>query len=72
LAVIMYVRLPYLIGLLLVLQLAVPSATTLAIVARRYGQKEKLISQGVFITHIVSLATLAVFLTLFNWIVFRT
>jgi malate permease and related proteins len=72
LAVIMYVRLPYLISLLLVLQLAVPSATTLAIVARRYGQKEKLISQGVFITHIVSLATLAVFLTLFNWIVFRT
>jgi malate permease and related proteins len=72
LVIIMYVRLPYLIGLLLVLQLAVPSATTLAIVARRYGQKEKLISQGVFITHIVSLATLAVFLTLFNWIVFRT
>jgi hypothetical protein len=72
LVIIMCVRLPYLISLLLILELAMPSAATLAIIARRYGQKEKLISQGVFITHIVSLATLAVFLTLFNWIVLRT
>jgi hypothetical protein len=71
LVIIMYVKLPYLISLLLILELSMPSATTLAIVARKYGQKEMLISQGVFITHVVSLATLAVFLTLFNWIVFR-
>ncbi len=66
-----YIRLPYLIGLLLVLELAVPSATSLAVVVRKYGQQETIISQGIFVTHLVSLITLPVVLAFFNWIVFK-
>lgn len=65
------VRLPYLIGLLLILELAVPSATNLAIITRKYARQEKIISQGIFFSHILSLITLPVFLTLFNIIVSR-
>ena len=65
------VRLPYLIGLLIILELAVPSATNLAVITRKYAQQEKIISQGIFVTHILSLLTLPVFLTLFNLIVSR-
>ncbi len=66
-----FVRLPYLIGLLLVLELSAPSATNLAIIARKYARQEKIISQGIFFSHILSLITLPVFLTLFNIIVSR-
>lgn len=66
-----YFRLPYLIGLLIILELAVPSATSLAVIVRRYSKEEKIISQGIFLSHIVSLITLPVFLALFNLIVFR-
>lgn len=65
------VRLPYLIGLLLILELAVPCATNLAIISRKYARQEKIISHGIFFTHILSLITLPVFLTLFNIIVSR-
>ena len=65
------VRLPYLIGLLIILELAVPSATNLAIITRKYARQEKIISQGIFFSHILSLITLPVFLTLFNIIVSR-
>ena len=65
------VRLPYLIGLLIILELAVPSATNLAVITRKYAQQEKIISQGIFVTHTLSLLTLPVFLTLFNLIVSR-
>ena len=65
------VRLPYLIGLLIILELAVPSATNLAIITRKYARQEKLISQGIFFTHILSLVTLPFFLAAFNFIVAR-
>lgn len=61
-----YFRLPYLIGLLIILELAVPSATSLAVIVRRYSREEKIISQGIFLSHIVSLITLPIFLALFN------
>ena len=66
-----YIKLPYLIGLLIMLELAVPSATNLAIIARKYSTQERLISQGIFFTHIVSLVTLPLFLAGFNFIVMR-
>ena len=66
-----YVQVPYFIGLLIILELAVPSATSLAVIVRRYGRQEKIISEGIFISHIVSLATLPLALALFNWIVLR-
>ena len=65
------VRLPYLIGLLIILELAVPSATNLAIITRKYARQEKIVSQGIFFTHILSLITLPLFLALFNIIVSR-
>lgn len=65
------VNVPYLIGLLIVLELAVPSATSLAVVVRKYAKEENIISQGIFISHVVSLVTLPLFLSLFNWVVFN-
>ena len=69
LAVVTYVKLSYLVGLLLVMELAVPCATNLAVIVRRYRGEEIIISQGIFITHIISLITIPIFLALFNWIV---
>lgn len=61
-------RPPYLIGLLIILELAVPSANSLAVISRRYCPEDKIISQGIFFSHIASLATIPLFLTLFNLI----
>ena len=66
-----YFKLPYLMGLLIILELAMPSANSLAVIVKRYSQEERIISQGILITHIVSLLTLPVFLALLNGVVFR-
>jgi len=58
-------RLPELIGLLILMQLAVPSATSLSLIIRHYQKEDLLISQGVFISHILSLVTLPLFLSLY-------
>ncbi len=65
------VKLPYLIGLLIILELSVPSGINLAIISRKYSQQERLIGQGIFFTHIISLVTLPLFLSAFNLIVMR-
>lgn len=66
-----YFKLPYLMGLLIILELSCPSAISLAVISRQYAQgEEKIISQGIFLTHIVSLITLPIFLALYNLIVF--
>ncbi|MEK6564271.1 MAG: AEC family transporter [Candidatus Omnitrophota bacterium] len=62
-------RPPYLIGLLVILELAVPSANSLVVISRRYCPEDKIISQGIFFSHIASLITIPLFLTLFNLIV---
>lgn len=64
-----YFHLPYLMGLLIILELAVPSANSLAVIARQYAQEERIISQGIFYSHIASLITLPAFLSLYNLIV---
>lgn len=66
LALVGYFRIPRLLGFLIVLELAVPSATNLAIISRRYAQKDIIISRGIFLSHMVSLITLPVFLALFS------
>ena len=63
-------KITYLVGLLIILELAVPSATNLAIISRRYSQKDEIISRGIFISHIASLITLPLALAAFNLIVF--
>ncbi|MDD4939119.1 MAG: AEC family transporter [Candidatus Omnitrophica bacterium] len=58
-------RIPELIGLLIILQLAVPSATNLSVIIRSYKKEDLLISQGVFVTHLGSIVTLPLFLSLY-------
>ncbi len=58
-------KLPELVGLLILMQLAVPSATNLSVIIRQYKKDDLLISQGIFISHIVSLITLPLFLSLY-------
>ena len=58
-------KLPELLGLLIIMQLAVPSATNLSVIIRHYKKEDLLISQGIFLSHIVSLVTLPLFLSLY-------
>jgi predicted permease len=58
-------NLPELIGLLIIMQLAVPSATSLSVLIRHYKKEDLLVSQGIFFSHVLSLITLPVFLSLY-------
>ena len=59
-------RIDPLIGLLILLQAAMPSATSLSLIVRHYKLKEELINQTVFITHIISLITIPFFLGIYG------
>jgi len=59
------INLPHLLGLLIIIQLAVPSATSSALILRHYRGKDLLISQGIFFSHICSIITLPLFLSLY-------
>ena len=54
-----------LIGLLILIELAVPSAVTLSAIVRTYKKEDILISQGIFFSHLASVITLPVFLSLY-------
>ncbi|MBI4706361.1 MAG: AEC family transporter [Candidatus Omnitrophica bacterium] len=56
---------PYLIGLLILIELAVPPATSLSVITRHYKKEDLLISQGVFFGHIISIITLPLFLSIY-------
>jgi predicted permease len=58
-------RLPNLIGLLILIELVVPSATSNTLIIRQYNKEDLLISQGVFLTHILSIISIPVFLSLY-------
>jgi hypothetical protein len=58
-------KFPELVGLLIIMQLAVPSATSLSLIITHYKKEDLLISQGIFLSHIVSLVTLPLFLSLY-------
>ena len=57
--------LPQLFGFLIVMQLAMPSATSLSVIIRHYKQEDVMISQGVFFSHLLSLVTIPLFLSLY-------
>jgi predicted permease len=61
----MKVRVPELVGLLIMIELAVPSATLLSVITRHYNKEDILVSQGIFFSHIVSLITIPLFLSLY-------
>jgi hypothetical protein len=64
-AIVLKLGLPELLGFLVVMQLAMPSATSLSVIIRHYKKEDALISQGVFFSHIVSLLTIPLFLSLY-------
>lgn len=63
--IVLRLGLPQLFGFLIVMQLAMPSATLLSVIIRRYNREDALISQGIFFSHIVSLVTIPLFLGLY-------
>lgn len=68
LLVILKINMPQLIALLIIIQLSAPSATTLSVITRHYKREDLLISQGIFFSHLVSILTIPVFLSLFfSW-----
>ncbi len=62
-------KVPSLIGLLILLELAVPSATTLSVIVRHVKREDSLISQGIFFSHLFSIVTLPIFLSLYFMII---
>ncbi|MFC1657839.1 AEC family transporter [Candidatus Omnitrophota bacterium] len=58
---------PRLFGLLMIMQLAMPSATSLSLIITHYKREDLLISQGVLFTHLFSLISIPLFLSL-AWI----
>jgi predicted permease len=65
LVLVINLKLPQLLGLLILMQLAVPSATTLSLIVRHYKKEDLLVSQGIFLSHILSLLTIPLFLSLY-------
>jgi predicted permease len=65
LGLVINLKLPQLLGLLILMQLAVPSATTLSLIVRHYKKEDLLVSQGIFLSHILSLLTIPLFLSLY-------
>ncbi|MFA5350697.1 MAG: AEC family transporter [Candidatus Omnitrophota bacterium] len=64
-AIVLKLGLPYLLGFLIIMQLSMPSATSLSVIIRHYKKEDALISQGVFFSHIASLLTIPLFLSLY-------
>jgi malate permease and related proteins len=65
LALVYAFKLPEVLGLLIVLQLAMPPATNLSLLVRQYRQEDQLASQGVFFGHVAGLITIPVFLSIY-------
>jgi len=65
LALVLWLNAPELIGLMVIMQLAMPSATSCSVIIRYSNKEDILVSQGVFFTHILSLITIPVFLSLY-------
>ncbi|HNW40132.1 MAG TPA: AEC family transporter [Candidatus Omnitrophota bacterium] len=68
-ALVLKFGLPYLLGFLIVMQLAMPSATSLSVIIRRFNKHDALISQGIFFSHVIGLFTIPLFLSLYLYLV---
>lgn len=56
-----------LMGILIVVQLSMPSAVTISSILRAYKKEDVISSQGIFITHIFAVITIPLFLILYLW-----
>jgi len=65
LLVCIYFKLPEMLSILVILQLAMPPATTPSVILRHYKREDLLVSQGIFVGHILSVITIPVFLSLY-------
>ncbi|MDD2928159.1 MAG: AEC family transporter [Candidatus Omnitrophica bacterium] len=65
LALVIIFKVPGLIGLLIIIQLAMPSAVTLSTILRSYKKEDLLVSQGILLTHLSSIITIPLFLILY-------
>ena len=65
LCLVLFLKLPELLGFLIVMQCAMPSATSLSVIISHYKKEDSLISQGIFFSHIISLLTIPLFLSLY-------
>jgi len=61
-AIISVFKISGLVGLLIFIQLTMPSAVTISTILRAYKKEDILASQGIFITHITAIITIPVFL----------
>lgn len=62
---ILKLHLPELTGLLMLIQLAMPSANSLSMITAHYKKEDLVISQGIFFTHVLSIISIPVFLSLY-------
>lgn len=58
-------KLPELVGLLIIMQLAMPPATLLSVITRHYEKNDLIISQGTLVGHIIGIVTIPVFLSIY-------
>ena len=65
LALIMKLKIDFLLGLLIMMQLAMPPATSLSVILRHYKKEDLLISQGIFFGHMLSIVVIPIFLSLY-------
>jgi hypothetical protein len=65
LALVFVFKAPKLIGLLIIIQLAMPSAVTLSAILRSYKKEDLLVSQGILMTHLAGIVTIPLFLILY-------
>lgn len=63
--VVLAYKVDFLFGFLIVLEAAVPSAVTLSLIAKHYDIDDEMVNEGVLITHVLSLITVPIFLTLY-------
>jgi malate permease and related proteins len=67
-AAVKLLRVPHPLGLLIVLQCAMPSAMSLSAILKKYDQPDLAVSHGIFVSHLVSVVTLPLFLGIyFSW-----
>lgn len=62
---VMIFNLPVLLGLLFIIQLIVPPATSISVILRHYKKDDLLVSQGILFTYIAGIITMPVFLSLY-------
>jgi len=64
-ALLLLFKMPYLVGLLMMMQLTAPSAVTISVILRAYKKEDLLASQGILFTHLAAIITIPLFLILY-------